>query len=140
MRTVERILTITLMFVLGAVYASAQQPSALPAAVTDIQTLAGKWSGWGTGASGSSFPIEVVVQPDGTYTSMMGATSGQGRFKLVDCKITGITTEGHLSASAGGAGVSTVSQATVGAKGGKQVLSGLGLNDAGPFNYELTKQ
>jgi hypothetical protein len=139
MRTVERILTVTLLFVLGAVYASAQQPSALPTAVTDIQNLAGKWSGWGTAASGSSFPIEVVVKPDGTYTSMMGATSGQGRFKLVDCKITGITTEGHLSGPAG-AGTPGVSEAAVGAKGGKQVLSGAGRNDAGPFNYELTKQ
>lgn len=139
MRIVERILTVTLMFVLGAVYASAQQPSALPAAVTDIQKYAGKWSGWGTAASGSAFPITADVKPDGTYTTMMGTTSGQGRFKAVDCKITGITTEGHLGGP-GGAGAAGMSQAWIGAEGGKLVLSGIGRNDGGPFNYVLTKQ
>jgi hypothetical protein len=140
MPTVKRILTVILMFVvLGAVYALAQQPAPNPA-VKDIQNLAGKWSGWGTPASGSAFPIEVVIRPDGTYTSMMGATSGQGQLKAVECKITGITTEGQLSGPAGVAAGTSASQATVETKSGKQVLSGAGRNDAGPFNYELTKQ
>jgi hypothetical protein len=137
MWTLKRILTVTLMFVvLGAVYALAQQPAPTPA-VLDIQKLAGKWTGWATPASGSGIPIEVVIKPDGTYTSMMGANSGQGRLNVVDCKITGIATEGQLSGTPTGTGVS---QATVETKGGKQTLSGAGRNDAGPFNYELTKQ
>ena len=131
---VERIVTVALMFILGAAYASAQ-----PMAITDIRHLAGKWSGWGTAPSGGAFPIEVAVNSDGTYTSMMGATRGQGRFTTVDCKITGVTTEGHLSGPAG-AGSAAVSHATVGAQGGTQVLSGSGRSDAGPFNYALTKQ
>jgi hypothetical protein len=135
MRTAKTILTVTLMLVvLGAISVSAQQTPA----VTDIKSLAGKWSGWGTPASGSAFPIEVQINPDGTYTAQLaGATAGQGQFKLVDGKI---TAEGHLSGPSGVAAGTGTSQATVQTKGGKQVMSGAGRNDAGPFNYELTKQ
>jgi hypothetical protein len=134
MRMVKRILATTLAIVVcTAVAASAQQqPSP---AVKDIQSLAGKWTGWGTPASGSAFPIEVDVKPDGSYTVMSaGATSGQGRFKLQGDKI---TSEGHLG---GGDPTKGTSQATVSTKGGKTVMSGSGRNDRGPFNYELTKQ
>jgi hypothetical protein len=123
-----------MIVVVAVVYASAQQ--APPPAVKDIQSLAGKWTGWGTPASGSAFPIEVQINPDGSYSSMMGATRGMGKLKVVEGKI---STEGHLSGPAG-AGTAGVSQATLATKGGKQVLSGAGRNDAGPFNYELTKQ
>jgi hypothetical protein len=153
MRTAKRILALTLMIVVfGAVYASAQQapapapaqqaptpapaPAATPA-VKDIQSLAGKWTGWGTPASGSAFPMEVRINPDGSYTSMMGATSGKGQLKVVDGKI---SAEGHLSGPAGVAAGTGKSQATLATKRGKQVLSGAGRSDAGPFNYELTKE
>ena len=48
--------------------------------------------------------------------------------------------EGHLSGPTGAAGGGGKSQLTVSTKGGKQVMSGAGRNDAGPFNYDLTKQ
>jgi hypothetical protein len=32
------------------------------------------------------------------------------------------------------------SQLTVATRGGKQVISGQGRNDAGPFDYELTRE
>ena len=138
MQTAKRILALTLMIVVcGAVYAWAQQAPAPTPAVKDIQSLAGKWTGWGTPPSGSAFPVEVRINPDGSYTSMMGATSGNGTVKVIDGKI---TTEGHLSGPAGVAAGTGRSQATLATKGGKQVLSGAGRNDAGPFNYELTKE
>jgi hypothetical protein len=144
MRMVKRILALTLMIVVcTAVVASAQQqqpaPAAPPAAtpspaVKDIQSLAGKYTGWGTPASGSAFPIEVVINPDGSYTTMSGANTGKGKLKLNGDKI---TTEGQT----GGADpVVGMSQASVTTKGGKTVISGAGRNDRGPFNYELTKQ
>jgi hypothetical protein len=145
MRTVKRILGLTLMIVVcAAVYASAQQapppaqqaPTPAPTpAVQDIKSLAGKYTGWGTPASGSAFPIEVQIKPDGSYTVMSaGATSGQGNLKVVDGKI---TTEGYLG---GGDPTKGASQASVSTKGGKTMISGQGRNDRGPFNYELTKQ
>jgi hypothetical protein len=141
MRTAKRILVLTLMIVVcGAVYAPAQQaPAPAPAqqptpAVKDIQSLAGKYTGWATPASGSAFPIEVVIGPDGSYTSMSGATTGKGKLKLAGDKI---TAEGQTG---GGDPVVGISQASVTSKGGKTVISGAGRNDRGPFNYELTKQ
>jgi hypothetical protein len=119
----------------AAVSASAQQPA--PPAVKGAKGLAGKWTGWATATSGSSFPMEVQINPDGSYIAMMGATSGRGTIKVDGGKI---MAEGHLSGPAGvGAGAGK-SQLTVGTKGGKQVISGTGRNDTGPFNYELTKQ
>jgi hypothetical protein len=136
MLTAKRVLALALMFVVfAAVYASAQQ--APTPAVKEIQSLAGKWAGWGTPASGSAFPIEVQINPDGTYTSLMGASRGTGTIKVDGGKI---TTEGHLSGPAGVAAGAGTSQANVTTKGGKQVLVGQGRNDAGPFNYELTKE
>jgi hypothetical protein len=110
----------------------------LPApAAQEIQKLAGKWRGWGTGTSGSAFPIELQIQPDGTYVSMMGATSGKGVIKANGGKL---MTEGHLSGPTGAAGAMDKSQLTVATRGGKQVISGQGRNDAGPFDYELTRE
>lgn len=108
-----------------------------PAAPKDVKSLAGKWKGWATPASGSGFPVEVQIQPDGSYTAMMGATSGRGTIKMDGGKF---TAEGALSGPAGVAAGAGKSQLSVGTKGGKQVISGAGRNDAGPFNYELTKQ
>jgi hypothetical protein len=123
-----------------AVSALAQQALPMP----ELQKIAGKWSGWGTGTSGSAFPIEVQIQPDGTcsawtttYVSKMESTSGQGVIKLDGGKI---TTEGHLHGPAGTMAGTGMSQVTIATKGGKQVMSGQGRNAAGPFNYELTKE
>jgi hypothetical protein len=136
MQTAKRILALTLMFVVvAAVSVSAQQ--AAPAAPKDVKSLAGKWKGFATPASGSGFPVEVVIQPDGSYVSMMGATSGRGTIKMDGGKF---TAEGHLSGPAGVAAGAGKSQLSVSTKGGKQVMSGAGRNDAGPFNYELTKE
>jgi hypothetical protein len=76
----KRVLAFALMLVVFmAVTVLAQQVLPMP----ELQKLAGKWSGWGTSTSGSAFPIEVQIQPDGicstwttTYVSQMESTAG----------------------------------------------------------------
>ncbi len=132
----KRVLAVVLMLGLFmAVPVSAQQ--ALPAAQEMQKKLAGKWVGWGTGTSGSAFPITVQIQPDGTYASKLDTGSGQGVIKVVGDKI---TAEGHLAGPAGVQAGTNTSQVTVATKGDKQVMSGQGRNAAGPFNFELTKE
>jgi hypothetical protein len=124
----KKLLALTLMLiVIGAVHVSAQ-------AVTDVKALAGKWKGWGTGSSGSGFPIEVQINADGSYTSQMESGRGSGTFKVADGKI---TTSGQLS---GPNPTPTASQVTLTTKAGKQVLTGQGHSDRGPYSFELTKE
>jgi len=124
----KKLLALTLvLIVVAAVQASGQ-------AVTDVKALAGKWKGWGTGSSGSGFPIEVQINPDGSYTSQMETGRGSGTFKVADGKI---TTSGHLS---GPNPTDTASQVTLTTKAGKQVLTGQGRSERGPYSFELTKQ
>ena len=134
MRTARRILVLTLMFVVfAAAYVAAQQ--AAPG--QDVKSLAGKWVGWGTPTSGSNFPVEVDVQPDGSYTSMMGSTMGKGTIKMEGGKL---MAEGHITGSGSPAAGVGRSQLTLTSKEGKQKISGAGRDDRGPYNYELTKQ
>ncbi|MGH7389486.1 MAG: hypothetical protein ACREM3_08505 [Candidatus Rokuibacteriota bacterium] len=113
---------------------SASQPAAASPAMTDVRTLSGKWTGWAIGRAGSSTPVEVEINPDGTYVSRMGATTGTGTFKVVGGQI---VTSGHLSGPDPSGRTST---ATVVEKGGQSVLSGAGRADTGPYNYELKRQ
>src|SRR5262245_44328887 len=130
-----KILGVVLVLIVAtAVYASAQQ--ALPA-VKDTSDLAGMWKGWATGRSGSAVPVEVQINPDGSYTSMMGGTTGRGTIKGEGGKF---IAEGHLSGPAGTTAGTGKSQLTVGTKGGKPAISGTGRNDAGPYDFELTKE
>lgn len=126
-------LAMVLVFLSTACASSKTAPAAV--APADVRSLAGMWDGFASPTAGGSIPIEVQVQPDGTYVSRMGASSGTGAFRMVNGRI---VTEGHLSGSAyGSAGQST---AVVKQRDGRTVLSGQGRNDAGPFNYELTKR
>jgi hypothetical protein len=128
----KKLLALTLMVLVAtAVYALAHP------AVKDAKSLAGKWTGTARPPSGKAFPVEVQIQPDGSYTSMIGATTGKGSIKIEGGKI---MAEGHLSGPAGVAAGVSKSQLTVTSKGGKQVISGAGRNEAGPFDYELTKR
>ena len=134
MRTARTMLVLTVMFVVSAAaYVSAQQ--AAPG--QDVKSLAGKWVGWGTPTSGSNFPVEVEVQPDGSYTSMMGSTIGQGTIKMEGGKL---MAEGHITGSAAPAAGVGRSQLTLTSKDGKQMITGTGRDDRGPYNYRLTKQ
>jgi hypothetical protein len=97
--------------------------------------LAGKWDGWAKAASGTSQPVELTVNPDGTYTSRVGASSGAGTFQIVGNKI---LTQGHLTGAAfGSTGASEVAHTT---KDGRQRLTGDGRSDAGPYSFEVMKR
>lgn len=134
-RTAGPVLLLTaLLVVFAAMYASAQQ-----AAPADIKSLAGKWVGFASPTRGSNVPLEVVVKPDGTYTSKWGGKDGTGVIVMEGGKLmadgqllygTGTTTAGMGKA-----------ELTVTQKDGKpQKISGNGRDNDGPYNFQLTKQ
>jgi len=132
MRKAGPILVVTaVMFVVfGAAYVSAQQP--------DVKSLAGKWRGWASPTGGSNVSLEVDVNPDGSYTSKWGGKLGKGTIKAEGGKLTAV---GQLITGTGAtyAGAGT-SELTLTTKEGKQVMTGYGRDNDGPFNFQLTKQ
>lgn len=133
MRAAKMVLALSMFVVFAPGYVSAQQASP---GQQDLQSLAGKWVGWGTPTSGSNFPVEVEVQPDGSYTSMMGSTMGRGTITKEGGKL---VAEGHLSGAGSAAAGARKSEIMVTSKDGKQMISGTGRDERGPFNYRLTK-
>ena len=128
------ILVLVLSFVVvGTTYVSAQQA----AVGQDVKSLAGKWVGWATPTSGSNFPIEVEVSPDGSYTSTLGAAMGNGTIKMEGGKL---MAEGHINGSGAAAAGTRRSEITLSSKDGKQTISGTGRDDRGPYSYQLVKQ
>jgi hypothetical protein len=126
--------------------ASSEQRTATPAgtppgsgsAMTrtpDVASLAGRWDGWMKGTGGTSAPVQVTVNPDGTYSSTIGASSGNGTFEVVNGQV---RTQGHLSGSAFGAGRQSV--VTLAERGGRPVMVGEGRDDRGPYSFELMKR
>jgi hypothetical protein len=134
MRTARMIFALTLTFiVVGAAYVSAQQA----AVGQDVKSLAGKWVGFATPTTGSNFPIEVEVKPDGTYTSQLGSTQGTGTITMDGGKLmVDGSINGHGAATAG----ARRSEITVSSKDGKQTISGIGRDNQGPYNYQLIKK
>lgn len=132
----KAILLLTLMFVImfAAPPVSAQQ--ALPA--QDVQSLAGKWVGWLTPTSGGNIPVTVQVAPDGSYTSTIGSTIGKGMIQMDAGKL---MAEGQLitGSRTAEAGVGR-SQLNLVNKDGKQMMTGRGRDNQGPFEFQLTKQ
>jgi hypothetical protein len=135
MRRVRTILGFALMFVVfAAVNVSAQQAMV----GQDIKSLAGKWVGYATPTSGSNTPLQVEVKPDGSYTSSWGTTMGKGVIKMDGGKL---VAEGNLVTGTGTAAAGTgKSELTVTSKDGKQLISGAGRDQHGPYNFQLTKQ
>jgi len=132
MRTARPILVLTLMFVVfAAAYVSAQQ-------APDVKSLAGKWIGFASPTRGSNVPLEIIVKPDGTYTSKWGGKDGVGSIKMEGGKL---MADGHLlygtQTTQAGEGKAEL---TFTNKGGKQVMSGTGRDNDGPYNFQLTKQ
>src|SRR4029450_338124 len=134
MRTARPVLVLTLMFVVfAAAYVSAQQ-----AAPADIKSLAGKWVGFASPTRGSNVSLEVIVKPDGTYTSKWGGKDGTGVIRMEGGKLMadGQLLYGTQTTTAG----MGKAELTFTNKGGKQVMSGTGRDDDGPYNFQLTKQ
>jgi hypothetical protein len=134
MRTARPILVLTVMFVVfAAAYASAQQ-----AAPADIKSLAGKWVGFASPTRGSNVPLEVDVKPDGTYASKWGGKDGTGIIRMEGGKL---MAEGHLLYGTGTTTAGTgKAELTLTKKDGKQMLSGRGRDNDGPYDFRLTKK
>src|SRR5262245_42675691 len=136
MRTKRRALVIAVMLAaFAAAYGSAQQT----ASAQDIASLAGKWTGYASPTRGSNVSLEVTIQPDGSYTSMWGSKTGRGTVKKEGGKL---VAEGQLVTGGGTAAAGVAkSELTVTSKDGKpQKISGVGRDQEGPFNFELTKK
>jgi len=103
-----------------------------------IPKLAGKWTGYVSGKSGSSTPATMNVQPDGSYqiNILRPDISATGKISVVNGQLvlnnTGITGPAVDLAPA----TATLDYAE---KGGKQQLSGFGHNDAGPFSIAFSR-
>ena len=101
----------------------------------DVRGLAGKWVGRMTP---SNQVLEIQIQPDGSYTSLRGTTTGQGTIKMEGGRL---MADGHLVT---GPNVTTAgperSELTLSSKAGKQVISGTGRDNEGPYSFQLTKQ
>ena len=137
MRTRTAILFLTFVFVVFAAgYVSAQQ--ALPG--QDVKSLAGKWSGWMVPTTGGpNVPVEVQVEPDGSYTSTIGgSTMEKGTIKVEGGKLKseGVLVSGTRTVMAGVG----KSELTLTSKDGKQMITGFGRDDQGPYSFRLTKQ
>jgi hypothetical protein len=101
--------------------------------VSDVQSLSGKWLGNATyTGAGAPNPIELTINPDGTYTSRTAAQLQTGTVTIRDGKISFVRTTA--------AGSSTASTAVLQERGGKRVLVGQGQAVDGPYSYEFTEQ
>src|SRR5262245_57689711 len=133
MRTTRPIFVLSLLAVLAAAYISAPQV----ASGQDIQSLAGRWTGYVSPTRGSNIPLVVDVKPDGSYTSTWGSKEGRGILKMEGGKLVG---EGQLAIGTGqvaqGTGKTELSLTT---QGKTQIISGLGRDQDGPYNIHLTR-
>ena len=127
------IISLLALMVVACAAAGVWAQQALPS--QDVKSLAGKWVGRMTP---SNQVMEVQIQPDGSYTSLRGTTTGQGTITMDGGKL---MADGHLIT---GPNVTTAgpekAQLTVSSKAGKQVLSGTGRDNEGPYSFQLTKQ
>lgn len=132
-----RFASLTLLVLLSAVVACSTAPPGNAIQVTDVKSLSGKWLGFATGtAAGAPNPMELVINPDGTWTSRTGAQLQNGTVSISDGKIT------FLRGGASGASTTVFqsSTAVLQERGGKRVLVGQGRSDYGPYTYEFTEQ
>jgi hypothetical protein len=112
---------------------TATQPSAAPAPVT-MASLAGHWQGYVTSA-GNSSPMDVQVNPDGTFVSRLGAFTGTGSIEITGGTI---YTVGQMSGPTQGPGKSEVKLTQ---KDGKPRLTGDGENEDGsPYSFRIDKR
>ena len=115
----------------------ASAPSATTIQVSDVKSLSGRWLGYATGTgAGAPNPIELVINPDATYTSRIGAQLQHGTVNVSDGKVS----FARQGASAGSSTVFASSTAVLQERGGKRVLVGQGRSDYGPYSYEFTEQ
>jgi hypothetical protein len=127
------VVSVLALMVVACAAAGAWAQQAMPS--QDVRSLAGKWVGRMTP---SNQVLEVQIQPDGSYTSVRGTTTGEGTIKMEGGRL---MADGRLVT---GPNVTTAgpekSELTLSSKGGKQVISGTGRDNEGPYSFQLTKQ
>jgi hypothetical protein len=127
------VISLLALMVVACAAAGVWAQQALPS--QDVKSLAGKWVGRMTP---SNQVLEVQIQPDGSYTSIRGTTTGQGTIKMVGGRL---MADGNLIT---GPNVTTAgpenTELTLSSKAGKQMISGTGRDNAGPYAFQLTKQ
>ena len=105
--------------------------------VGDVKSLSGKWLGYATGtAAGAPQAIELIISPDGTYVSRIGAQVQSGTVSVKEGKVS----FARDAASATSITVITASTAVLQEREGRRVLVGQGRSDYGPYSYEFTEQ
>lgn len=111
---------------------------ATPVDPSIIPKLAGKWTGFVVGKSGSSAPATLNIQPDGSYTAVVVQPdiTATGKISVVNGQLV-LNNTGRTGPSVDLA----IATATLdfSEKGGRQVLSGFGSNDAGPFSVSFSR-
>ena len=127
------VISLLALMVVACAAAGVWAQQALPS--QDVKSLAGKWVGRMTP---SNEVLQIQIQPDGSYTSLRGTTTGQGTIKMDGGRL---VAEGHLVT---GPNVAVAgpekSELTLSNKAGKQVISGTGRDNEGPYSFQLTKQ
>jgi hypothetical protein len=127
------VVSVLALMVVAFAAAGVWAQQAMPA--QDVKSLAGKWVGRMTP---SNQVLEIQIQPDGSYTSVRGTTTGQGTITMDGGRL---MADGHLVT---GPNVTTAgpekTQLSLSSKGGKQVISGTGRDNEGPYSFQLTKQ
>jgi hypothetical protein len=104
--------------------------------VSDVKSLSGKWLGYATGtAAGAPQAIELIINPDGTYVSRIGAQVQSGTISVGNGKVS----FERDAASATSSTVVAASTAVLQERGGRRVLVGKGRSDYGPYSYEFTE-
>jgi hypothetical protein len=127
------VISLVALMVVAFAAAGVWAQQALPS--QDVKSLAGKWVGRITP---SNEVLQVQIQPDGSYTSVRGTTTGEGTIKMDGGKL---MADGHLVT---GPNVAVAgpekAQLTLSNKAGKQMISGTGRDNEGPYSFQLTKQ
>jgi hypothetical protein len=127
--------TLLVIMLLGAAVGCSTAPASI--AVSDVKSLSGKWLGYATGTgAGAPNPIELTINPDGTYTSRTAAQLQSGTVTVSN----GVISFMRGGASGTSVSVLTASTAVLQERGGKRVLVGQGRSDYGPYSYEFTEQ
>ncbi len=132
-----RFASLTLLVLLSAVVGCSTAPPGNAIQVTDVKSLSGKWLGFATGPSaGAPNPMDLTINPDGTWFSRTGAQHQSGTVSISDGKIT----FSRGSASGSSTTLFQSSTAVLQERAGRRVLVGQGRSDVGPYSYEFTEQ
>jgi len=106
-----------------------------PVSPSEVPKLAGFWTGYFVGTSGSASPADITIEPDGRYAIVFpGGTTMGGRITVANGQL--VLNNTSLSGPAVDEAVATATLA-LHQKGKRQHLTGFGENDAGPFSFSF---